>query len=127
MSGFDDFHPKFAEYAERVFAQNHLDSEIRKGKRGGAFCYTVLPRYTPWVLVNFAGRVRDVATLAHELGHVTGGADAQTYQPMNVNFGLFPPLDARVRKADRKLGMTSRARTDLGGWMRTEARETASA
>ena len=54
---------------QRVFAENHLDGEIRKGKRGGAFCYTVLPRYTPWVLVNYAGRVRDVATLAHELGH----------------------------------------------------------
>lgn len=69
LETFDDFHPKLAEYAQRVFAEDHLDGEIRKGKRGGAFCYTVLPRYTPWVLVNFAGRVRDVATLAHELGH----------------------------------------------------------
>jgi oligoendopeptidase F len=69
LETFDDFHPTLAGYAERVFAEGHLDSEIRKGKRGGAFCYTVLPRYTPWVLVNFAGRVRDVATLAHELGH----------------------------------------------------------
>jgi len=69
LETFDDFHPQFATLAERVFAENHLDSEIRRGKRGGAFCFTVLPRYTPWVLVNFAGRVRDVATLAHELGH----------------------------------------------------------
>ncbi|HEY2292159.1 MAG TPA: M3 family oligoendopeptidase [Thermoanaerobaculia bacterium] len=69
LETFEDFHPKLAEYAQRVFAESHLDGEIRKGKRGGAFCYTVLPRYTPWVLVNFAGRVRDVATLAHELGH----------------------------------------------------------
>jgi oligoendopeptidase F len=69
LETFEDFHPRFAEYAERVFAENHLDGETRKGKRGGAFCYTVLPRYTPWVLVNYAGRVRDVATLAHELGH----------------------------------------------------------
>ncbi len=69
LETFDDFHPQFAALAERVFAENHVDGEIRKGKRGGAFCFTVLPRYTPWVLVNFAGRVRDVATLAHELGH----------------------------------------------------------
>ncbi len=55
--------------AERVLSEGHLDGEIRKGKRGGAFCFTVLPRLTPWVLVNYAGRVRDVATLAHELGH----------------------------------------------------------
>ena len=42
---------------------------MRKGKRGGAFCATVLPAQTPWVLVNYTGKVRDVATLAHELGH----------------------------------------------------------
>jgi oligoendopeptidase F len=69
LETFDHFHPRFAEMAERVFTEGHLDGEIRKGKRGGAFCYTVLPRYTPWVLVNYSGRVRDVATLAHELGH----------------------------------------------------------
>ena len=69
LETFDHFHPRFAEMAERVFAEGHLDGEIRKGKRGGAFCYTVLPNYTPWVLVNYSGRVRDVATLAHELGH----------------------------------------------------------
>jgi oligoendopeptidase F len=69
LETFHDFHPSFAQMAERVFAEDHLDGEIRKGKRGGAFCSTVLPRLTPWVLVNYAGRVRDVATLAHELGH----------------------------------------------------------
>ena len=69
LETLEEFHPRFAEYAQRVFSEGHLDGEIRKGKRGGAFCYTVLPRYTPWVLVNYAGRVRDVATLAHELGH----------------------------------------------------------
>jgi oligoendopeptidase F len=69
LETLEDFHPKLAEYAQRVFSEGHLDGEIRKGKRGGAFCFTVLPRYTPWVLVNYAGRVRDVATLAHELGH----------------------------------------------------------
>lgn len=51
------------------------------------------------------------------LGHVTGGADAETYQPMNVNFGLFPPLATTLRKADRKAGMTARAREDLAGWL----------
>jgi oligoendopeptidase F len=69
LETFHSFHPRFAQMAERVFAEDHLDGEIRKGKRGGAFCSTVLPRFTPWVLVNYAGRVRDVATLAHELGH----------------------------------------------------------
>jgi methylenetetrahydrofolate--tRNA-(uracil-5-)-methyltransferase len=52
------------------------------------------------------------------LGHITGGADAETYQPMNVNFGLFPPLTEKVKKADRKRGYTDRARADLMTWLR---------
>ena len=50
------------------------------------------------------------------LGHITGGADADSYQPMNVNFGLFPPLPASARKAERKALMTARARDDLAAW-----------
>jgi oligoendopeptidase F len=69
LNTFAGFDPLIAEQAERVFAQNHIDSEVRKGKRGGAFCATVLPSQTPWVLMNYTGKVRDVATLAHELGH----------------------------------------------------------
>ena len=55
------------------------------------------------------------------LGHITGGADAASYQPMNVNFGLFPPMDDSVRKADRKLAMTARAAEALAGWIRNAA------
>ena len=51
------------------------------------------------------------------LGHITGGADADSYQPMNVNFGLFPPLADKVKKADRKRGYTDRARADLAAWL----------
>jgi methylenetetrahydrofolate--tRNA-(uracil-5-)-methyltransferase len=51
------------------------------------------------------------------LGHITGGADADSYQPMNVNFGLFPPVDEKVRKADRKLAYTARAGQELRRWM----------
>jgi oligoendopeptidase F len=69
LETFAEFDPQVAEKAERVFAQNHIDGEVRKGKRGGAFCATVLPSQTPWVLMNYTGKVRDVATLAHELGH----------------------------------------------------------
>ena len=50
------------------------------------------------------------------LGHITGGADADSYQPMNVNFGLFPPLADKARKADRKKAYTARAKTDLEQW-----------
>ncbi|HEY0011662.1 MAG TPA: methylenetetrahydrofolate--tRNA-(uracil(54)-C(5))-methyltransferase (FADH(2)-oxidizing) TrmFO [Allosphingosinicella sp.] len=51
------------------------------------------------------------------LGHITGGADASVYQPMNVNFGLFPPIEGRSKKADRKLLYTSRARAALAEWI----------
>lgn len=51
------------------------------------------------------------------LNHITGGADADSYQPMNVNFGLFPPPAEKVRKADRKLAYTSRAQESLARWM----------
>ncbi len=52
------------------------------------------------------------------LSHITGGADAASYQPMNVNFGLFPPLGEEVRKRDRKLGYTKRAGEALAEWMK---------
>jgi len=69
LDSFRAFSPAFADQAWCLFRENHLDSESRPGKRGGAFCYTTLPGATPFVLVNYARRARDVATLAHELGH----------------------------------------------------------
>lgn len=69
LDTFKQFDPIIEKEARRVFEQDHIDSEVRKGKRGGAFCSTVLPSMTPWVLMNFTGKVRDVSTLAHELGH----------------------------------------------------------
>jgi oligoendopeptidase F len=63
------FSPKLGEFAKRVFVENHVDSSIRLGKRSGAFCSTIAPKITPYVLLNFKGRSNDVFTLAHELGH----------------------------------------------------------
>lgn len=51
------------------------------------------------------------------LGHITGGAEVESYQPMNVNFGLFPPIEGRTKKADRKLLYTARAREAFAEWM----------
>jgi methylenetetrahydrofolate--tRNA-(uracil-5-)-methyltransferase len=50
------------------------------------------------------------------LSHITGDAEAETYQPMNVNFGLFPPLHD-VKKKQRKEAYTSRAKSDFGAWI----------
>jgi oligoendopeptidase F len=69
LDSFGEFDPKVRELAYRVFDQEHMDSEIRKGKREGAFCWSVTPEMTPFVLLNYQGRARDVATMAHELGH----------------------------------------------------------
>jgi oligoendopeptidase F len=69
LESFSAFEPRLGELAQRVFEQDHLDSEVRKGKQGGAFCASINPENTPYVLMNYTGRARDVATLAHELGH----------------------------------------------------------
>ena len=52
------------------------------------------------------------------LGHITGGADAETFQPMNVNFGLMPPIPGRAKKADRKQAYTDRARARFAEWVK---------
>ncbi len=51
------------------------------------------------------------------LGHITGGADVASYQPMNINFGLFPPPDGRIKGRDRKRAQSARARADLAPWL----------
>ena len=69
LDSFDLFEPRVAEMAERVFTADHMDSEVRKGKSSGAFCASLDPNLTPWVLMNYQSRADDVATMAHELGH----------------------------------------------------------
>ncbi len=70
-------------------------------------------------------------TTAHGalLSHITGGADAKTFQPMNVNFGLFPPLEKvegkKIKKKERKPVMAQRALDDLAEWCARSAVEAA--
>ena len=51
------------------------------------------------------------------LAHITGDANAETFQPMNINFGLIPPIPGRVKRADRKKACTDRARAALAHWL----------
>jgi len=88
LDTFDQFEPLFAQHARRVFDEDHIDSEVRPGKRGGAFCMTVLPSQTPWVLANFTGKVRDVATLAHELGHAIHSMMAENHSVLTQHAAL---------------------------------------
>ncbi|RED15550.1 methylenetetrahydrofolate--tRNA-(uracil(54)-C(5))-methyltransferase (FADH(2)-oxidizing) TrmFO [Parasphingopyxis lamellibrachiae] len=60
------------------------------------------------------------------LSHITGGADARDYQPMNINFGLFPPFAEKVHKKQRKEAMTARARSAMAAWLAEIDRKAAS-
>jgi oligoendopeptidase F len=69
LDSFDEFSPRVCALAQKVFDDGHVDAEVRPGKQGGAFCASVFPGLSPWVLVNYNGRPQDVTTLAHEMGH----------------------------------------------------------
>ncbi|MFQ5525085.1 MAG: M3 family oligoendopeptidase [Thermoanaerobaculia bacterium] len=88
LSTFERFDAGLASKARRVFEENHIDSEVRTGKKGGAFCATVLPRQTPWVLLNYTGKVRDVATMAHELGHAVHSMLAEEHSVLTQHPSL---------------------------------------
>jgi oligoendopeptidase F len=89
LQTFEDFDPQFREYAERIFKEQHVDSEIRKSKLGGAFCYTVSPKRTPYVLLNYNGKSRDVSTMAHEFGHAIHSMSASD-KPIVVSHAPLP-------------------------------------
>jgi methylenetetrahydrofolate--tRNA-(uracil-5-)-methyltransferase len=57
-----------------------------------------------------------VTALGALLGHITGGADDETFQPMNVNFGLLPPLEQRIKGRERKKAYSARALAALDSW-----------
>ncbi len=88
MDSFRRFDPKLTELALRVFDERHIDSEVRKGKRGGAFCLTVEPALTPWVLQSFVGKPDDVATMAHELGHAIHSMLAEHHSVLTQHSSL---------------------------------------
>lgn len=69
LISFERFAPGYRRLAERFFEAGWIDAADRPGKRGGAFCHPVTPSRHPYVFMNFAGTLRDVLTLAHELGH----------------------------------------------------------
>ncbi|MBI4673421.1 MAG: M3 family oligoendopeptidase [Chloroflexi bacterium] len=69
FDSFEKFSPQVAAEARSVFDAGHVDAEIRPGKRGGAFCASILPELPPYVMLNYSGKARDVSVVAHELGH----------------------------------------------------------
>jgi methylenetetrahydrofolate--tRNA-(uracil-5-)-methyltransferase len=59
----------------------------------------------------------ETTALGALLRHIAGGAEAETFQPMNVNFGLFPPLDTRAKGRERRRAVALRALADLDSWL----------
>lgn len=69
LGAFEAFSPTLKAHAERFFDGRWLDAEVRPGKSGGAFCSGVTPDLHPVILMSYQGKMSDVGTLAHELGH----------------------------------------------------------
>ncbi len=69
LDGFRAFSPDMADIATLFFEQNWIHAPLLDGKRGGAFAHPAVPDANPFVLVNYTGNLRDVSTVAHELGH----------------------------------------------------------
>src|SRR5690625_5947261 len=69
VSSYNDFHPRMGEIAAKFFDERWIDAPATPGKQGGAFSHGAVPSAHPYVLMNYTGKIRDVQTLAHELGH----------------------------------------------------------
>jgi oligoendopeptidase F len=91
LAAFDALSPRAQELARGFFDEGRIDAEARPGKRDGAFCAGMVPGVAPRVLVNFQGRLRDVFTLAHELGHGVHFALAAEKQSL-LNYWPTSPM-----------------------------------
>ena len=88
VHSFTSFSPAVGKVASQVFQDQHVDSEVRAGKASGAFCASVLPGMTPYVLLNYTGRARDVSTMAHELGHAIHALLARDHSAFTFHSAL---------------------------------------
>jgi oligoendopeptidase F len=88
LEAFSAFSPRLGALAHEFFARRWIDAEVRAGKRGGAFCASPAPALHPYVLLNYTDNLRDMMTLAHELGHAMHGCLARKQTLFNYD----PPL-----------------------------------
>ena len=79
LDAYRGFSPRLADLAEQVFHDRHIDAPTRPGKLGGAYCYSIVPGMTPYVMLNYTEEARDIATMAHELGHAVHGMLAKNH------------------------------------------------
>jgi oligoendopeptidase F len=69
LESYEAFSPRAGGIVREFFEKHWIDAELRPGKRGGAFSSSAVPSAHPYILMNYTDRLRDVMTLAHELGH----------------------------------------------------------
>jgi oligoendopeptidase F len=96
LEAFGTFTPAFGEIASEFFAKRWIDAEVRKGKRGGAFCASPSPLLHPYILCNYTDNLRDVMTVAHELGHGLHGCLSRKQSYFNYDTPLTTAETASV-------------------------------
>lgn len=69
LDAFRAFSPEMAEIAGLFFERRWIHAPLLEGKRGGAFAHPAVPEVHPYIMVNYTGNLRDISTVAHELGH----------------------------------------------------------
>ena len=89
LDAFGDFSPDMRRRAAEFFDKNWIDAPAAKGKSGGAFCSYVTPDKHPYVLLNYLGKMKDVMTLAHELGHGVHASLSRSQSLLNFH-GTLP-------------------------------------
>jgi oligoendopeptidase F len=88
LEAYNSFNPAYRPIIEAFFTERRIDVLPRPGKGGGAFCMGMTPALPPYLLLNFTGNLRDVATLAHELGHGLHYVLAQQQTMLNYHAPL---------------------------------------
>jgi len=69
LTAYKSFDPAMETMARQMFTEDHVHSDPAPGKRSGAFCATILPTITPYLMLNHTGTINDLFTMMHELGH----------------------------------------------------------
>ena len=96
VTAFGRFNEQFAMIALEFFQKRWIDAEVRAGKRGGAFCAALSPEHHPYILCSYTGTGRDVATIAHELGHGIHYSLARSQKLLNYDAPLVLAETASV-------------------------------